>query len=233
MDVEKSTVADERPETSLVGLLGEQRAAIVEHLRQEPGATIADLAEVLGVSDVATRRHVALLEDEGFVVGEAVSNGRGRPAVRYRLTDRARGLFPQRYAAVASELIDFISTEHGRDGLRAYLRWRLERETSAYSDIVTADELGDKLSQLADALSEAGYDAEVREDGDGYVLEQGHCAIYDVAKHHPEMCTYEAATFSKVLGRDVTLSRRETIAGGSAACVCTVAPKQRTSTDQA
>ena len=214
------------PPVSLVELLGEQRAAVVERLRRDPGATIAELADVLGVSEVATRRHVAILEDSGFVSGEtADGDGRGRPATAYRLTDRARALYPQRYASVASELIEFISSEHGRDGLRDYLRWRLDREVDKYRGAVTADELDDKLHQLADALSDAGFDAEVREQDGTYVLEQGHCAIYDVAKHHPEMCAYEAATFRTVLGRDVTLSRRETIAGGAPACVCTVHTK--------
>ena len=219
-------VPSHTPPVSLVELLGEQRAAVVDHLRREPGATIAELADVLGVSEVATRRHIAILEEREFVAGQTVeADGPGRPATTYRLTDRARALFPQRYAAVASELIEFISSEHGRDGLRDYLRWRLDRETDSYRDVVDADDLGAKLHQLAEALSEAGYDAEVREEDGEYVLEQGHCAIYDVAKHHPEMCAYEAATFSKVLGRDVTLSRRQTIAAGATACVCNVTPK--------
>jgi hypothetical protein len=39
------------------------------------------------------------------------------------------------------------------------------------------------------------------------------------------VCAYEAATFSQVLGRDVSLSRRETLASGASACVCCVTPK--------
>jgi hypothetical protein len=52
---------------------------------------------------------------------------------------------------------------------------------------------------------------------------QDHCAIEDVAREHPEVCAYEAATFSKVLGRDVQLSRRET-SPPAPACVCCVRP---------
>jgi predicted ArsR family transcriptional regulator len=73
-------------------------------------------------------------------------------------------------------------------------------------------------------LSEAGFEASVTPDGDGFTLVQDHCAIYDVAREHPEVCAYEAATFSQVLGGDVRLSRRETLAGGSPACVCCVSP---------
>ncbi len=218
---------------SLVSLLGEQRAAIVERLRCEGEQTVADLAQHLDVSEVATRRHLAVLDEDGFVTARTVPQGRGRPVARYRLTERARALFPQRYASMASELMDFITSEHGREGLRSYLKWRLERQTEAFGDVVTAADLHDRLHQLAEALSDAGYDATVEEDGAGFRLTQDHCAIYDVAKHHPEMCAYEAAAFSKVLGDDVSISRRDTLTHGATACVCTVTPRRDTTAGSA
>lgn len=219
------TVDDVVEPVSLVKLLGEQRATIVEHLRHEGEATVAELAERLGISEVATRRHVNVLEHDDFVTSRVVHQERGRPAAAYRLTDHARDLFPQRYAAVAHELLDFITSEHGRDGLRSYLSWRRERETEQYGEIVTAEDLHERLQQLAGALSANGYDARVTADGEGFELHQDHCSIYDVAKDHPEMCQYEAATFSKVLGNDVLLRRQMTLADGAHACVCTITAK--------
>lgn len=206
-----------------VTLLGETRSAVLERIRRQGECSAPELAEELGCSDVAVRRHLSALEDEGFLASRTVKQGRGRPVTRYRLTDRGRRLFPQRYAALASELLEFIADEYGRGGLTRYLRWRLEREADQYGERVTADSLDERLEQLAAALSDAGYDTTVDEDGDGFRLVQHHCAIYDVAKHHPVMCAYEAATFRRVLGDGVQLSRRETLAGGSGACVCTVA----------
>lgn len=213
------------PTASLVGLLGEQRAAIIGHLKSEGERTVAQIAGHLGVSEVAARRHLGLLEDDGFLAVRSENRGRGRPVSLYRLTDEARNLFPHRYATVAGDLLDFITDQHGREGLRNFLTWRLDRETESYREVVTAEELHERLEQLAGALSANGYDATVTEDGDGFVLRQEHCAIYDVARDHPELCAYEAATFSQVLGRDVSLSRRETLAGGADACVCCVTPR--------
>jgi len=215
---------------SLVSLLGVQRASIVECLRREGDATVADLAAHLDVSEVATRRHLAVLEGEDLVVtrtvGQRAGRGRGRPPARYTLTETASRLFPQGYDRFATDMMDFLAEEYGRGALRAFLRWRLEREVDHLRDAVTAEQLHDRLEQLAGALSEAGFAASVTADTGGFTLTQDHCAIYDVAKDHPEVCAYEAATFSKVLGRDVTLTRRETLAGGSTACVCSVAPRQ-------
>jgi predicted ArsR family transcriptional regulator len=71
---------------SLVSLLGEMRATIVEDLRREYDRSVAELAELLGISEVATRRHLTVLEDEGLVAAHTVNQGRGRPAARYHLT---------------------------------------------------------------------------------------------------------------------------------------------------
>jgi predicted ArsR family transcriptional regulator len=211
---------------SLVSLLGRQRAELVLELRRRGDASVADLAEHLGVSEAATRRHLGVLAEEGLVAAETVNEGhRGRPAARFHLTDAAARLFPHRYDRLAQEMLDFLAAEHGREGLRAFLRWRVRREVDGLQEAVTADDLPGRLQQLADALSEAGFEASVTPDGEGFTLTQDHCAIFDVAKQHPEVCAYEAASFSQVLGRDVTLSRRQTLAGGSSACVCCVAPR--------
>lgn len=224
--------------TSLVSLLGDQRAALVLHLRRAGDATVCDLAAHLGVSDVATRRHLGVLEDEDLVASRDVVDGPGRPARHYRLTERAERLFPQRVADVADELLQFIEDTQGRDGLRAYLAWRLERQCAELEDQVTADRLDERLAQLAQALSEAGFDARVERvsgpsgpeggsapTGERFLLRQEHCAIYDVAKDHPELCAWEAASFSKVLGRDVRLSRQQTRTNGATACVCCITPR--------
>lgn len=222
-EARSDAAAQERPD-SLVSLLGDQRAALVTYLQHAGEAGVGELAAHLGVSEVATRRHLGVLDDQELVTSRDVAHGPGRPARRYRLTERAIRLFPQRTAALADELLRFLEDAHGREGLRAYLAWRLERQCAQLEEQVTADDLSGRLDQLATALSEAGFDATVDVAGDRFVLRQDHCAIYDVAKDHPEMCAYEAATFSRVLGRDVRVSRQQTRTQGGTSCVCCVSP---------
>lgn len=210
---------------SLVSLLGRPRATVVEHLRSVTDASVAELAELLEISEVATRRHLGVLEDEGLVAARTVNQGRGRPAARYQLTDDAVRLFPSAHDRLASDAMEYLAQAHGRDGLRAFLRWRLERQLAEFDASVTAEDIGDRLGQLAGALSQAGFSAAVDEDGHGFTLTQQHCAIETVAREHPELCAYEAATFAAVLGSDVKLRRRSTMAAGAPACVCCVTPK--------
>ena len=217
---------------SLVGLLGESRAALVEHLHRTGAQPVAALAAHLGISEVATRRHLGVLVSEGLVQASASRASGGRPATCFTLTERADRLFPQSYDRFASELLDFLTAEHGRDGLLAFLRWRVDREVDAFAETIEDGPLEQRVAQLAAALTEAGFLADVVE-ADGSQadapkglptlrLVQHNSDIQGVAREHPEICTYEAAAFSRALGAGVKVSRQETIADGAPACICTV-----------
>jgi len=213
---------------SLVGLLGETRASIVDHLHRSGAQPVSSLAAHLGISEVATRRHLGILVEDGLVAEREPRASGGRPATCFALTERAERLFPQSYDRFANELLDFLAAEHGRDGLLAFLRWRVDREVDALTEAIEAGPLEQRVAQLAGALTAAGFLADVVADVAApkglptLRLVQHHCVIQGVAREHPEICAYEAAAFSRALGTDVNVSRHETIADGAPACVCTV-----------
>jgi predicted ArsR family transcriptional regulator len=213
---------------SLVGLLGETRALLVEHLHRVGSQPVAALAAHLGISEVATRRHLGVLLEDGLVEEREARASGGRPATCFALTERAERLFPQSYDRFANELLDFLTAEHGRDGLLAFLRWRVDREVDAFAQSIEDGPLERRVAQLAAALTDAGFLADVVVDEGAerglprLRLVQHHCVIQGVAREHPEICAYEAAAFSRALGSDVTVSRQETIADGAPACICTV-----------
>ncbi len=215
-------------ESTLVDLLGKTRAQVVQAL-SGTAATVAQLAAELGVSEVAVRRHLQVLERDGLVRAETVRrDGPGRPGQQYTLTERAHRLFPDRTAELANELLDYLEDAHGRKALLGFLRWRQARQGERYAAAVGDDDdaaLPTRVERLADLLSEDGFPSsvatvDVPEGATTLELRQEHCAIADIAAEHPELCAYEAALFQQLLG--VSVSRRETIAGGANACVCTI-----------
>ena len=219
-----SSVSD----TSLISLLGDSRARVVELLRATP-QSVADLAAGLSLSEVAIRHHLAILEADGFVSTETVRRpGRGRPSLRYALTDKARRLFPDNSSELANELLEYLGDEHGRSELQRFLRWRAERHAGRYAEALEdATSMDERVNRLAHVLSEDGFassaSAVVTPEGATVLeLRQEHCAIKAVAEQHPELCAYEASTFKNLLGGK--LSRRQTIAGGADACVCHITP---------
>lgn len=216
-------------DTTLLDLLGDTRAQVVELLRSAQ-LTVAELARSLEISEVAVRRHLQVLERDGLVTAQTVRReGPGRPSSQYALTDRARRLFPDRSADLANELLDYLEEVHGRPALLAFLRWRSERQVKRYdTELEAADGSDSRIELLARLLTEDGFAAQVSEvttpEGATVLeLRQDHCAIKDIAEEHPEVCSFEAALFSKVLGAGV--SRKQTIAQGANACVCHITPR--------
>ncbi len=185
--------------------------------------TVAELSDQLGISQVAVRRHLARLLEEGWVAGRTADpDGPGRPVTRYHLTTDGHQLLPQGYAVLATELLAFIDDTTGTDGLQAYLAWRSRRRVQRLADTIDADDLDGRLAQLAHALTEAGSAASVEVSDDGLVLRQHHCTVLDAAREHPELCHAEAAEFSRVLGEDVHIERGASRASGDHTCECAV-----------
>ncbi len=215
---------------SLVDLLGATRAAIVEQLRDAP-RSVAALADALGLSEVAVRRHLGVLAEDGLVAGEtARRHAPGRPARHYRLTDRARRLFPDRTGEFASELLSYLREREGADAVEAFLRWRQARVRARYAAVL-AEAGGDRaarVERLAELLTEDGFTSHVTPSQDGeqptLTLTQGHCAIREVAEAHPEVCRTEAQMFEDLLG--VGVSRERTLARGASHCVCEIPADQ-------
>lgn len=214
-----------------VTLLGASRATILEHLQQNGPASAQQLAGVLAISVAGVRRHLEVLRDENLVATtRRDSCGRGRPATLYELTDDAQSLFPQGYDAFAGDVLTFLSERGGSDSVREFLSWRRERDVATLRQAVTAESLHERLDQLAQALTDAGFSATVIPEDNGFALVQSHCAIQDIAREHPDVCQYEASAFVEVLGDDVQLARRSTLAHGASQCVCSVTTRTSSNT---
>jgi len=209
---------------TFLDLLGEARAEVMQRLCGT-ARTVAELAEEMELSEGAVRRHLQALMADGLIEAQTVRReGPGRPSSRYVLTPRGHRLFGDRSGDLANELLEFLSVEYGKGALRDFLRWRLERQSARYQRMMEpGSSTVERAGQLAGALSEDGFPSKVVAPPEGATtleLRQQHCAIADVASEHPELCAYETALFSEVLGAGV--SRRQTIADGAPSCICTI-----------
>ncbi|WP_370324858.1 helix-turn-helix transcriptional regulator [Euzebya sp.] len=216
-------MTDVRP---LTDLLGDTRAQIVTTLQQRP-TTARELADELGISAAAVRRHLAVLAGDDLVSSETVHDGSmGRPNERWSLTARGKRLFPDRSAEFADEVLCHLEQAFGRPAVAAFLKARAEQHGDRYADrLADVSDPVERVRALARALSDDGFAARVvdGQNGRSLTLLQSHCAIEGIATEHPEVCAHEAALFKRLLAADdqrVTVSRRDTIASGAQACVC-------------
>jgi predicted ArsR family transcriptional regulator len=195
--------------------------------------TASELADILGVTPAAVRRHLDALVADGLAaatddVGPATARrGRGRPARRFVLTDAGHAAMATAYDDLAAAALAFLREVAGDDAVRRFATERAGSLATRYGPAVDAagPHPDDRAAALARALSSDGYAATTRplltavdapgKDA-GVQLCQGHCPVQHVAERFPQLCEAETEAFSHLLG--VHVQRLATLAGGAHVC---------------
>jgi predicted ArsR family transcriptional regulator len=185
--------------------------------------TASELAEGLGLTSAAVRRHLDILEAEDLVrplesqpVGP---RGRGRPARAYVLTDAGHSALSSEYDDLATSALRFLADEIGADAVERFAESRVRELEARYAPGVEAagPDIGARTEALVAALSADGYAASARPMGPGGVqLCQGHCPVQHVAAAFPQLCEAETEVFARLLGGHV--QRLATLAHGEHVC---------------
>jgi predicted ArsR family transcriptional regulator len=195
---------------------GGTRERILVLLRRHGELSAPRLAELLQLTSVGVRRHLALLERDGLVRAGIEKPRRGRPAAVYRLTDAGLETFPRHYDEVAREALTFLKG-HDAATLSQFLAWRNERLAASYAGRVEGATLAERTDALAEVLSEQGFMAEVEPADGGLRLCQHNCTVEHLATELPDLCASEAELFERLLGTRV--ERETTIVDGAVRCV--------------
>ncbi|WP_438816907.1 helix-turn-helix transcriptional regulator [Umezawaea beigongshangensis] len=200
---------------------GRTRHGVARLLLERGPVTAVEVAEALGISPTAVRRHIdALVAD-----GEATSRnaprsgqrGRGRPAKLFLLTESGRARFGHAYDDLAVAALRFLAEQGGEEAVRAFAERRVLALVDRHrASIVSQPGPVDGAKALASALTREGYAASARHVGAGEQLCQHHCPVAHVAAEFPQLCEAETAIFADLLGTHV--QRLATIARGDAAC---------------
>ena len=205
--------------------------------------TASDLADSLGISAVAVRKHLDDMSEKSLVksheiapFGPAKPKGRGRPARVYSLTSEGRDFFENQYKSLAQEALTYLATTFGDKAVKDFALSRANEMLKKYSLILNkAKDVTEKVEILSSALSIDGF-AATTDKGSGPThtiqLCQHNCPIAHVAEQHPEFCDAELDAFSQLLGVNVT--RLSTIANGGNICTSLVStsPKSAVSSAQ-
>jgi predicted ArsR family transcriptional regulator len=198
------------------------RDAVARSILEHGPQTAAAIAERLGLSAAAIRRHLDALVAEGLLVEReprpAATRGRGRPARAYAITDAGRAAFPHAYDDLATTALRYLRETGGEDAVVAFAQHRAQ----SFADVLTDDidrqaPPAARAEALARALSEHGYAASTESAVAGGVqVCQHHCPVAHVAAEFPELCEAETRAFEQVLGTYV--QRLATIAHGDGIC---------------
>jgi DeoR family transcriptional regulator, suf operon transcriptional repressor len=201
--------------SSLLGHKGARGAVLVE-LKKANRLTAKELATRLGISLNAVRHHLKELEAEALIEYERQHRGVGAPTFAYQLTPAGEALFPRRYEATLSDLLDHVVEREGREGAVAVLEARYATLTRRLQEQLTGVAPAERLAAVARLLTEEGYMAEATASSGSGTLVEHNCAVQAVAERFPEICAAEAKFLAAVLGAEV--HRQEHILSGCSAC---------------
>ena len=222
MHVVKKAVAV-RPADGSVPAVGDGRTreAVARLLLEQGPVTAGEVADELGLSRAAVRRHLdALLADGEATARDATRRGRrgrGRPARAFLLTAAGRARFGHAYDDLAVSALRFLAEAGGERAVRAFAERRVTDLVGRHRAAITArSPLAARADALADALTREGYAASTRQVGAGAELCQHHCPVAHVAAEFPQLCEAETAAFADLLGTHV--QRLATIARGDVVC---------------
>ena len=190
-------------------------------LKTKGPQTTACMAERLGVTTMAVRQHLAVLQEEGLVDYVDEKRKVGRPARVWRLTPKANDRFPDRHATLAVGMLQAVQSTFGEAGLERLLNASTQQQIEAYRVRMPASDtpLKQRVAALAKIRRDEGYMAEWRQVHDGTIeFLQNHCAIDSAARFTGMLCSGELSLFRAVLGDAVSVERFEYLHSGDRRC---------------
>ncbi len=196
------------------------RQRVIDSVLQHGPSTARQLADRLGLTPAAIRRHLtALLADGTLADAEQRvygARGRGRPSKVFSLTDVARSEFPHTYDALAISAMRRLQEAAGPEAVRGLAAERLSGIELQFRQMQSEDPNRPALEILEETLAHNGYAPVVRPVASGEQLCQHHCPVAHVAAEFPILCEVETALFARLL--DSHVQRLATIAHGDGVC---------------
>ena len=200
---------------------------ILRYLLQKGQSTAQELADNLGISPQAIRRHLKDLEAETLIVHQAVSSGLGRPQYVYHLSKTGRSYFPEAYDRFALGLLDTLAATVSPEQLQDILRQQWERKGLEYRQQIGNLPFAQRVKRLVDLRRSDGYmtdcdrpDSVMAEplEGEAFMITEYNCTIANVAESFPSICDYELELFRSALGEDCQVERTHWMIEGEHRC---------------
>ena len=192
--------------------------ALLVMLRTKGPLTVAEMAKQLGITEMAVRSHLNMMDRDGLLATKISRQAMGRPTHLYSLTDHADHLFPKNYHMLTLDLLDELAEEEdGQAMVERLFERRQARLVRKYKETMAGKSLPERVETLADIQNQNGYMADWSEGESGeYVLNEFNCPITQVAAKYHVACSCELKLFRNLLDADV--ERTECMTAGGAKC---------------
>lgn len=171
---------------------------VLAALKRHGEPTADELAEALGISASAVRQHLGALRAAGLIEAHQVRGARGRPADRYRATERTETMFVGT-DDLSIELLAHIEQEDPELVERVFDRRRQQLVDDArhHLDGTTVEA---RVAQVTELMDAQGYLCDFERLASGhYRINLHNCAIWSVASRFRQACASELEFLRGVL----------------------------------
>jgi predicted ArsR family transcriptional regulator len=194
--------------------------------------TAQELAQLLEMTSMGTRKHLESWQEKGLVEFEDHAEKLGRPQRRWFLSAAGHERFPDRHSELTLQLIEQVQSVFGASAMQQLIDAREQQTYSTYKKRIPETlNLLDKLQALCDIRNHEGYMAELSsaEDGEGnqcFIMIENHCPICAAAHACQNFCRSELQLFQQVIGDRMKIERIEHILQGARRCAYRITPIQ-------
>ncbi|RXZ82222.1 transcriptional regulator [Paenibacillaceae bacterium] len=198
---------------------GSTRQVILTLLKTKGPCTAGSLAKELAITEMAVRRHLHLLEKEGYVRPRLERQKMGRPSHMYGLTVLADNLFPKNYHALALDLLaEWDENDEQEQGAVTKLfEGRKQKLLRRYAGRMQGKTLEQRVEELGHIQNAGGYMVQVVKSGENeLMLNEFNCPIAQVANRYQQACQCELALFRELL--ETKVERTECLAKDGDKC---------------
>lgn len=179
------------------------RLEILQILKRQGQATVEQLARELGITLMAVRLHLVVLERDQLVSRSSLRTGPGRPTLIYRLTAAAEEVFPKAYDDLAAGLLAALRSAGGAAAVESICLDAASELARNLREGMPGQDFKQVASTYAKILTQQGYLIDCEETDNGLFLNSYSCPFYRVARQHREVCVLHRNMLREVLNADV------------------------------
>jgi DeoR family suf operon transcriptional repressor len=208
------------------------REQVLRIVRGQKEVTVAQVAEAVGLSQQAVRRHLDTLRADALVDVRLARHGVGRPALVFFATERSEEHSGRTYLQLMSRLMRHLEKVDSVELSGATGHQVLDRVFAGIAEEVAADHVSEvrghtldqRVAQVSRALEGEGIvDSWTRVADGAYQIVNGECPYLRLAAMSDAPCRADQHSIELLVGAPVTQTKR--IVDGSPVCEYIVRPE--------
>lgn len=192
------------------------RDMILRLIKTAGKQSILEMARKLEISEMAVRKHIQVLEKDGFITSAIQRQTKGRPSKLYQLTAKGEDLFPKKYKQLSVELLTELKIM-GHGHLITELFSKKSRLIHQHGFKTAGKSFSEKLKILEEILLHEGFMPEVRIEEGQIHLKEFNCPYIETAEEFKQICRSEKEFIKDFLSAD-KVDFKSCMAAGDGCC---------------